>query len=46
MASASNGICLRPFYWYKSPETALAKARLDIDRELAVTQIVQVVGWI
>lgn len=42
----ANGVCLRSQYWYKSPETALAKARLHIDRELAVIQIVEVVGWV
>jgi hypothetical protein len=40
-----NGLCLRSQYWYKHPNTALIKAKAHIDRELAITQIVEVVGW-
>ena len=49
-----NGLCLRSAlrssaslsqYWYKHPNTALIKAKAHIDRELAITQIVEVVGW-
>ncbi len=42
----SDGVCLRSQYWYKHPDTALAKAKAHIERELAVTQIVEVVGWV
>ena len=42
----SDGVCLRAQYWYKHPDTALAKARAHIDRELAVTKILEVVGWV
>ena len=42
----ANGVCWRSQYWYKYPDTALAKARAHIDRELAVTKIVEVVGWV
>ena len=43
---APHGVSWRSSYWYKHPDTALAKARVHIDRELAVTQIVGVVGWV
>ncbi len=42
----ANGICLRSQYWYKHPDTALAKAKAHIDRELAVAQIKEIVGWV
>ena len=42
----ANGVCLRSQYWYKHPDTALAKAKAHIDRELAVTQIKEIVGWV
>jgi hypothetical protein len=42
----AHGICLRSQYWYKHPDTALAKAKAHIDRELAITQIKEIVGWI
>jgi hypothetical protein len=37
---------LRWQYWYKHPDTALAKAKAYINREVAITQIVEVVGWV
>ncbi len=45
-AITANGFCLRSQRWYKQPDTALAKARAHIERELAVAQIVEVVGWV
>src|SRR4028118_665563 len=45
-ASTANGFCLRSQRWYKQSDTALVKARVQIDRELAVSQIRGVVGWV
>jgi len=51
-AIAGDGLCLRAQYWYRSqywykhPDEALAKAKAHINRELAITQIVEVVGWV
>ena len=51
----TNSLCLRSASLVSTavavlvqnhPDTALAKARVDIDRELAVTQIVEVVEWV
>lgn len=36
----------RTHYWYKHPEVALSKGREYIERELAIVQIVEVVGWV
>jgi hypothetical protein len=41
-----EGYCFRSQRWYKQPNTAITKARLHIDRELAVSQIKEVVGWV
>ncbi len=40
-----NGYIRSP-YWYKNPDTALTKGRVYIERELAVVQIINVVGWV
>jgi hypothetical protein len=45
-AIAGDGLCLRSQYWYKHPDTAMAKAKAHINREVAITQIVEVVGWV
>lgn len=45
-AVVANGFCIRSQRWYKHPDTAMAKARVHIDRELAVLQIRDVVGWV
>jgi len=45
-ASTANGFCLRSQRWYKISDTAIIKARVQIDRELAVSQIRGVVGWV
>ena len=45
-AITANGFCIRSQRWYKHPDTAIAKARVHIDRELAVSQIRGVVGWV
>ena len=45
-AIAGDGLCLRSHYWYKHPERARAIAIVQINRELAITQIVEVVGWV
>jgi hypothetical protein len=45
-AITANGFCLRSQRWYKQPDTAIVKARVQIDRELAVSQIRGVVGWV
>ena len=42
----AQGLCLRSQYWYKSPDSALTKARAHVDRELAITQIKEIVGWV
>ncbi len=42
----AQGLCLRSQYWYKSPDSALAKAKVHVDRELAITQLKEIVGWI
>jgi hypothetical protein len=44
--STANGFCVRSQRWYKHPDSALAKAKAHIDRELAVSQIRGVVGWV
>lgn len=45
-AVTAEGFCIRSQRWYKHPETAIAKAKAHIDRELAVSQIKGVVGWV
>lgn len=45
-AITANGFCIRSQRWYKHPDTAIAKAKSNIDRELAVSQIRGVVGWV
>ncbi|HEY9674154.1 MAG TPA: hypothetical protein V6D11_22135 [Waterburya sp.] len=42
----ASGFCVRSQRWYKHPDTALIKAKVHIDRELAVSQIRGVVGWV
>ena len=42
----ASGFCLRSPRWYKHPDTAIAKARVQIERELAASQIRGVVGWV
>jgi len=41
----ANGYIRSP-YWYKNPDTAVTIGRAYIERELAVVQIVNVVGWV
>ena len=41
-----QGFCLRSQRWYKHPDTAVAKAQAHVDRELAISQIRGVVGWV
>lgn len=41
-----DGYCFRSQRWYKHPDSALAKAKAHINRELAVSQIKDVVGWV
>jgi len=41
----ANGYIRSP-YWYKNPDMALIKGRAYIERELAVVQIINVVGWV
>jgi hypothetical protein len=36
--TTANGFCVRSQRWYKHPDSALAKAKAHIDRELAVSQ--------
>jgi hypothetical protein len=43
---AADGYCIRSQRWYKHPDTAILKAKVQIDRELAVAQIRDVVGWV
>lgn len=45
-AIATDGLCFRSQRWYKYPDTALAKAKVHIDRELAISQIRNIVGWV
>ncbi len=45
-AITPSGFCMRSQRWYKQPDTEIVKARLQIDRELAVSQIRGVVGWL
>ncbi|MBD1806182.1 hypothetical protein H6F98_12065 [Microcoleus sp. FACHB-SPT15] len=45
-AITASGFCWRSQRWYKQPDTAIVKARIHIDRELAVSQIRGVVGWV
>src|SRR5919199_2376619 len=40
----TTGFCVRSQRWYKHPDTAIAKAQAHIDRELAISQIRDVVG--
>ena len=43
---AAGGLCIRSQRWYKRPDAALVKAKLHIDREQAVAQIKDIVGWV
>ncbi|MGB5963560.1 MAG: hypothetical protein WBG73_23185 [Coleofasciculaceae cyanobacterium] len=43
---ADDGLCIRSQRWYKRPDAALVKARVHIDREQAVAQIKEIVGWV
>lgn len=43
---AADGCCIRSQHWYKYPDKALSKAREHIDRELAISQIIEIVGWV
>lgn len=43
---AADGWCIRSQRWYKHPDMALVKAKAHIDRELAVAQIRDIVGWV
>jgi hypothetical protein len=45
-AIAADGCCIRSQRWYKQPHTALAKAKAHIDREVAISQIRDIVGWV
>ncbi|NEO03443.1 MAG: hypothetical protein F6K50_51555, partial [Moorea sp. SIO3I7] len=45
-AITPNGFCFRSQRWYKSPNTPILKAKKHIDRELAIYQIKDVVGWV
>lgn len=40
------GYCFRSQRWYKHPDTTLLKAKAHIDREIAISQIKEVVGWV
>ncbi|MBW4543103.1 MAG: hypothetical protein KME25_01440 [Symplocastrum torsivum CPER-KK1] len=42
----ASGHCFRSQRWYKQPDTAIAKAKAHIDREIAISQIKEVVGWV
>lgn len=42
----ASGFCFRCQYWYKHPDTAISKAKTHIDRELAVSQIQDIIGWV
>jgi hypothetical protein len=44
--TVASGFCLRSQRCYKQPDTALIKAKAHSDRELAVSQIRGVVGWV
>jgi hypothetical protein len=41
-----SGHCFRSQRWYKQPDTVIAKAKAHIDREIAISQIKEVVGWV
>lgn len=41
-----TGFCVRSQRWYKHPDTAIVKAQAHIDREVAISQIRDVVGWV
>jgi len=41
-----DGCCLRSQRWYKQRSTALFKAKAYIEREQAMSQIKEVVGWV
>lgn len=43
---AADGFCIRSQRWYKHPDTAVSKAKVHIDRELAISQIKDIVGWV
>jgi len=43
---AGDGLCIRSQRWYKQPDTAVAKAKAHIDRELPISKIRDVVGWV
>jgi hypothetical protein len=42
----TSGFCIRSQRWYKQHDTAVSKAKAQIDRELAISQIRDVVGWV
>lgn len=42
----AEGHCFRSQHWYKHPSNALSKAKAHIDRELAIAQIREIVGWV
>ncbi len=42
----ATGFCVRSQRWYKQHDTALVKAKAHIDRELAISQIRDIVGWV
>lgn len=41
-----DGYCYRSLLWYKHPNTALLKAKAYVDREQAISQLKEVVGWV
>ena len=43
---AGDGLCIRSQRWYQQPDTAFAKAKAHIDRELPISKIRDVVGWV
>lgn len=45
-ARLDNGFCVRSQRWYKRHNTALLKAKGHIDREIALGQIRDIVGWV
>jgi hypothetical protein len=45
-AITARGVCWRSKRWYKQPDTAITKAKAHIERELVVSQIRGVMGWV
>ncbi|MFB8788118.1 MAG: hypothetical protein U7123_04555 [Potamolinea sp.] len=43
---ADDGLCIRSQRWYKRHDAALSKAKAHIDRQQALSQIKDIVGWV